>query len=526
VLLNNWPIDRVKRRLDRSAYQRNETTDEHRSTQIKKHFIGAHRCSSVVPDSIAKPLVLIRTAANRQEIVAVSREAYETGIRAGMTLAEARAICSHVVHLEHEPHKDAVALEALARWMMRFSPVVAVATNGSIFLDLTGCERVFKGLSNLFNQVAAAMKRFRVSARLAVAPTPGAAWAIAYASGKSICDAAEIATALEDLPPIALRISRDTAATLHHLGIDTIGQLMRLPRDTLPARFGNELLKRLDQALGNIPEPLVPLEPFAPIQARMDFDGAVESLEAIWIVFKKLITQVVADLLRRGHGAREIEVEFYRAYAVTLCKTIYLSRPSRDPSNLFNLLRCAMETVQTDVGFLGISLIVARSQRVSDEQIQLLEHEEFVAETELSHLIERLCIRLGNEVIEQPVLVESYVPEKAWQKGSGFRVKGSGGTLSLSFLNPKPLTLNPFPEEIHAIVTPSEDRDGRPVSFTWRGKVHRLPHAVGPERIAGQWWQGHHRTRDYFDVEDEEGRRFWVFRVMETNRWYVQGEFE
>jgi protein ImuB len=83
------------------------------------------------------------------------------------------------------------------------------------------------------------------------------------------------------------------------------------------------------------------------------------------------------------------------------------------------------------------------------------------------------------------------------------------------------------PEEIRVIVTPSHDLDGRPVSFTThQGKVHRLEHAVGPERIAGQWWVGHDKTRDYFDVEDSTGKRFWIFRVLQSARWFVQGHFE
>ncbi len=373
------------------------------------------------------------------------------------------------------------------------------------------------------------MKRLEIHARLAVAPTPGAAWAVAFGSKEvRIIGPSDLPGAIETLPPAALRIGPDTANALHHLGIDTIGQLMRLPRKSLPARFGNELLLRLDQALGKVAEPLVPLEPFSPIQARMDFEGAVDSLEAIWIVFKKLITTIVAELLRRGHGARELQVEFFRPYAVTLHKTIRLSRPSRDPGILFNLLRCAMETLETDVGFLGINLIVAGSQRVNEEQIQLLEHEEFAAESELSHLIERLCIRLGDEAIARPALVESYVPEKAYSwHGFSTRVEGSTRVENPCHVNATtPLHLLNNLEEIRVMVSPSDDRDGRPISFSWRGEVHRLLHAVGPERIAGQWWQGHHKTRDYFDVEDPNGKRFWIFRVMESGKWYVHGEFE
>jgi protein ImuB len=536
--------------------------------------------------AIQNPLVLVRTIANRQDVVAVSDEAHGFGIRVGMTLAQARALCAQVEHIEHEPHRDIVALEALGRWMMRFSPVVALpplapgegqkprmkdegrrmkqrqdssfilhpsffSSNAltltlsrrergqdGLFLDLTGCERVFGGLDNLIAQISTSLNRFRLRASLAVAPTPGAAWAAAYArsrqagpSGPGPCpiiDPSGIARALENLPPIALRIPSEIAQSLHHLGIETIGQLMKLPRHTLPARFGNELLLRLDQALGHVSEPLVPLEHFSPIEARMDFDGAVDSLEAIWIVFKTLITRIVPELLRRGQGARELTVEFFRPYAITLHKTIQLSRPSRDPGNLFNLLRCAMETLETDVGFLGIRLIVSRSQRVADEQIQLLEHEEFIAETELDHLIERLRIRLGEQVIAQPILVESHVPEKAYS-WHGFLTRAESRA---RVKNPchietiRPLHLLNMPEPIGVIVTPSHDRDGRPVSFSWRGQVRRIVHSTGPERIAGQWWRGHRKTRDYFDVEDPDGKRCWIFRVMETGKWYVHGEFE
>jgi protein ImuB len=460
-------------------------------------------------------------------------------------------------------------------------PASGAAKQDALFLDLTGCERVFKGLDNILARIESAMNRFRIGCRLAVAPTPGAAWALAFASNLStknvvrdtgvppvwmiskstgsadsssltragrpchdsdssipiVQNTSDLLHILDPLPAIALRISPEIALALNHLGIHTIGQLMKLPRNALPARFGDELLLRLDQALGNIPEPLVPLQPFSPIQARMDFDGAVDNLEVIWIVFKRLITKIVAELLKRGHGAQELEAEFYRPYAVTLHKTISLSRASRDPSNLFNLLRCAMEHLETDVGFLGIKLIVSRSQRVSDEQIHLLEHEEFIAETELSHLIERLRIRLGNEILAQPELIESYVPENAYSwHGLLARVNGSRSS-GPAVLDPptqakslchsvRPLHLLKMPQEIRTIVSPSDDCEGFPISFTWKGQIHRLQHTTGPERIAGQWWQGHHRTRDYFDVEDEVGQRFWVFRVRETNKWYVHGEYE
>ena len=76
------------------------------------------------------------------------------------------------------------------------------------------------------------------------------------------------------------------------------------------------------------------------------------------------------------------------------------------------------------------------------------------------------------------------------------------------------------------MVSPSDDREGRPVMFVHEDGVHRVAHCVGPERIAGRWWDGNDKTRDYFDVQDETGRRFWVFRVTQTGKWYLHGVFE
>jgi protein ImuB len=482
-----------------------------------------------------RPIVITRTVANRQIVVAMSSSAAAMGVRPGLTLTESRALCPDLSNAEHDPARDARALEALARWMMRFTPVVALPETSkdeseisnlksqishSIYLDLTGCERVFGGVSNIVRDVMTSLNRLRVSASVAVASTPGAAWALAsFSDNGRIIPREDLSSVLSTLPVAGLRLDDDLLESLHHLGIETIGQVISLPRHALPSRFGSKLLHRIDQALGRIAEPLVPLTYFAPIEARMDFDGAVDSIEAIYLVFKRLIGDVVSELARRGCGVREIEIEFFRAYAQTIKHTIGLSRPSRDPVNLFNLIRCATENLDGGGdGFLGIRLFVARAERISDEQIALLDQERYAGEIELAQLIERLRVRMGEGAIATPALVESHLPERAW----------TYACVSTRVENPchgRPLQLLPEPTEIAVMVSPSEDRDGRPILFRHQHQVHELRHAIGPERISGEWWRGHDRTRDYFDVEDDEGRRFWLFRVQETNRWYLHGVF-
>ncbi|HEY8668757.1 MAG TPA: DNA polymerase Y family protein [Tepidisphaeraceae bacterium] len=546
------------------------------------------------------PLLVVRTVATRQVVLDACEGARAYGIREGMTLAEARALCAHVRHVEQDQPRDRKALESLGRWMMRFSPTVALdcgenadppgstralskasvrgkhppgCTPRAILLDVTGSERLFGGFDRLLRRVRQAMSGMRIQASLAIAPTPGAAWALAMAGKENIVSvggAEHLMEVLAPLPVTALRLPDELADALHHLGLNTIGQVRELPRGLMPVRFGTLLGHRLEQAMGNIAEPLVPLAYRAPIEASMDFDGVVESLEAIWMVFQQLIGQIIVDLIRRGCGARQLRVELPRAHSPAIEKTILLSRPSRDPVNLFNLFRCALETLegvgksnqsdgtterqsaakseggerkgryfsrrrvrQREEGFVGMRLSVPVFERISEEQVQLLEHEEHAGQMELAHLIERLRIRLGEESIMQAKLVESYIPERAWGKeASEVRVPNAGKKTSVndSMLKAacvfRPLHLFLVPVEIAVMVAPSHDRDGRPIAFTHVGVAYRVCHAVGPERISGQWWDGHNKTRDYFDVETESGMRFWMFRVGQTRKWYLHGMFE
>jgi protein ImuB len=473
-----------------------------------------------------------------------------------LSLAEARALCPGVVQADHDSAGDAKALEALGRWMTRFTPVVQCCEMG-VLLDVTGTDRLYGSMESLAGRLSRALKALGITAaRVAIAPTPGAAWAMTFGDSSAVVvDEDHLLTALAPLPPSAFRLDEGTLVTLHHLGIETVGQLLAIPRDLLPARFGPGLLLRVDQALGCVAEPLAPL-PYCPaIEAAMDFDGVVDSLETLQTTFKELIGRVAGQLVRRGLGARRLAVTFLRPYAEPIEKTIDLSSPTRNEAVLFNLIRCAMETVgeakarkgrktvhvfslrrsvapslrryemYQPAGFTGLRLGVPCFERLSEEQIFLLEQEEHAGRLELDRLVERLHIRLGEEALTVVEAVESYVPERAYRVGGSDRVQSSGFRVQEEQC-PRPLHLLLVPREIPVMVRPSDDRDGAPVSFTLDGKLHRIAHAVGPERIAGTWWAGHDKTRDYFDVEDEAGRRWWVFRVTETSKWYLHGTFE
>lgn len=498
IRLLNWPIDRLCRRR----------------RELRDH-----------------PLALVSTVGNRRLISAACSQARKFSVRPGIDQAEAKAICPSLVCLAHDADADARGLRSLGRWMMRFTPIVCVASGpddpigmpDALLLDLTGCERVFRGMDKLLGKTKAAVERFQLDARIALGPNPGAAWAMTFTPTEKLIDA----------PCESLRLDNDSVAKLYHLGIQTIGQLQRFPRKQLPSRFGPLLTLRLDQLFGQAFEPLVPLDPPTVISAKMDFDGVVTSLEAIWVVYRDLLGRVISQLSRHGRGVRELDVQFIRAYATPIDRTIKLSRPSRDPVNLFNLFRCATEQLEGSRKneFLGMRLRVTVHEPLPDEQVNLLDGESYAGQLELDQLIERLCTRLGERAIAQVDAVESHIPERAYRSKLAQAIRQVRSDLAArkSLENHRsnsahPLLLLSRPHEIPVTVNPFNDTFGQPMQFIGQGgHVHRLPHVVGPERIAGQWWEGHNKTRDYFDVEDEAGQRFWLFRVNETSRWFLHG---
>ncbi len=332
-----------------------------------------------------------------------------------MSLVEACSLCEGLEYLESEPDKDNRALERFGRWLIQFSPIVAPQPPDAIAIDVTGTEAIFGSQVKLLATVARAIAKLDIRATVATAPTLGGAWAMAYSleQGGCVVEPGELRTALEPLTLASLRIEEPARQTLAHLGVHTVGQLLQIPRSTLPSRFGEALLQRVDQALGVLPEPLVGLAHIEPIVESLEFEGKVESQETLDYAIGQLMDRVLPVLHRRGCGARQVHVDFLRDKLLPVRKTVSLAQPSRHRRLLMNLLRCSLETLQTNEGFIGLRLEIIGSEKVVESQMTLFEQQEQIGQAELGHLVERLLVRLGEPAVQGGVLVESHAPERA-----------------------------------------------------------------------------------------------------------------
>jgi protein ImuB len=496
------------------------------------------------------PLITSIREANRVVIGAACPHAQALGLRPGMPLTQARAQVRGLDIRPADPTSDLAALRRLAILAARrWSPIVALSGADGLFLDLTGTAHLFGGEAVMARRIVRLLARLGYTARIAVADTPGAAWALARSPACTvlICPSGTHAEALAPLAIEALRIDPAAAELLRRLGVERIGQLAAMPRAPLVRRFGGGLATRLSQALGELPEPLDPVIPQEAIAVTQRFAEPILTAQAIEHWLGMLVPRLAAALAEAGLGARGVELIAERIDGVPQRIRLGLARPSRDPAHLLKLLVRRIEDIEPGFGVDALTLHVRRANPLGAEPF--VERLDAQTAPDLAPLVDTLATRIGLARLWRMRAIESDVPERSAARApvldpperTGQRLKlddvgqlQRGAALQpWHALWPKPARLLPRPERIDHVM--AELPDHAPRRFTWRGRAHRIVRADGPERIHGEWWKRsaeRDSIRDYFRVEDEEGRRYWLFRSGDGERaasgdlsWYLHGIF-
>jgi protein ImuB len=440
-----------------------------------------------------------------------------------MAVAQARALVPGLDIRDHDPEADAALLQRLALFAARrWTPRAAVSPPDGLLLDLTGVAHLFGGEEKMCRRILAFCERAGFAARIAVAGTPGAAHALVRFGPNTLCPANGEPEALAPLPLAALRGEGAGLAPARRLGLETVGDLLPLPRGPLQRRFGRTLLARLDQALGRIGEPIEPVVPEEAPCAVLRFAEPIATAEAIAEALALLMERLIATLREAGLAARTLALLCDRVDGKIERIAIGTARATRDGAHLLRLLAMKIETIEPGFGLDSMRLLAGRLEPLGPEQ---LSGDKPCAD--LAELVDRLAGRLGPSRLYRASAVESDVPER-----SVARVGPLDSTESWPKW-PRPVRLLSPPERIDNVVALLPDLPPR--RFTWRGRAYRVARADGPERIHGEWWK---RTaeaegvRDYFQVEDEEGGRFWLYRRGDgvdhrtgDLSWYLHGVF-
>ena len=485
------------------------------------------RCASDVPPEA--PLALVVEAAHGTMIHAVNKAAMAGGARRGMRLTDARAL-NPALHIQPA---DLAAEEAqladMARWARRWSPLVEVEGADGLRLDVSGVAHLFGGERGLVADVADCFERAGFATRIAIAPTPAAAWALArFGADGTICGN-DIASALAPLPVAALRLSALATRTLERLGLKTIETLAGIERRSLARRFreADNPLDALDRALGRRPEPLTGERSEPPPRAALRLAEPVEHPEAASQALDILVPRLVAELEARKLGARQLALTGYRVDGSLVEAAVATAIPSREAKHLKRLLADKAASLDPGFGFDAFVVTADWAEPLGAAQDSLVE--EPSGDAEIARLVDRLTVKLGASRVRRPSARESHIPERASGWSAAVATTAAEDTHPSSA--PRPQRLLDRPEAIAVIYATPE---GLPRRFVWRRAVHDIARVAGPERIAPEWWRqpSGARLRDYYQVEDQAGRRYWIYRegVIGDGRgglpvWFIHGLF-
>ncbi|WP_371168977.1 Y-family DNA polymerase [Aliiroseovarius sp. 2305UL8-7] len=482
---------------------------------------------SAPPDDVA--IVLATEGPHGPIVHATNRAARMAGATTGARVVDVKAISPDLQVEYADIAGDKAALERLMIWSRRWCPWTVIDGPNGLILDTTGADHLLGGEAAMLIDMETRLSSLGLSAQLAVAPTWGAAWALArYGPVRAICDAGQTTSMLGPLPAAGLRLDPVTLLLLHRLGLKTVGEISDVPRLSLARRFArvathtNPLL-RLDQAMGHLAEPVASEEthPRFKAQARLP-----EPIQDPTSYLPGLCADLCLQLANHGFGCRSIQLSVYHTDGDASTIGAATAAPSRDPDHLHRLFVDKLERINPGYGFDLITLEADVIEPV--ELVQTRLEGEAEDDVELPQLLDRLTARLGGRSIKRPVLRESHVPERAEKALGALRPTQK---MAQPVARERPLRLLSTPEEIRVLYAVPE---GPPAQFTWRRQTHRVARYAGPERIAPEWWHDcpGTRLRDYFKIEDQSGKRLWLYREGLHKdgrggdpRWFVHGMF-
>jgi protein ImuB len=470
------------------------------------------------------PFVLRSASHGRMVITAANASAEGKGIHRGMVLADARAVVPDLEVLDDKIDLSEKLLQRIAEWSIRFTPVVAIDPPDGLLLDATGCSHLWGGDQSYLDDMAKKLNARGYSVRTAIADTPGVAWAVArFGTQPPVVGVGAHIKALLSLPPEALRLDPETVERLHKLGLHQVRQFINMPRSSLRRRFGQQFIMRMDMAVGREEEVLHPVLPIEPYQERLPCMEPIVTATGIEIAIQQMLKTLCLRLQQEQKGLRSAIFKCYRVDGKVEQVEIGTNSPTVHVHHLFKLFEIKLSTIEPA---MGIELFILEALQVEDHyphQEKMWEGAGGLDDVRLSELIDRLAGKVGMRAIQRYVPDEHYWPERSYKPAASLQEKAVT-TWRINVLRPLQVLQNPERIEVTAPIP-----DYPPMLFRYKGKLHQIVKADGPERIEQEWWiqQGQHR--DYYRVEDQEGRRYWLFRLGhyhdEKYQWFIHGFF-
>ncbi|MET0280117.1 MAG: DNA polymerase Y family protein [Steroidobacteraceae bacterium] len=411
------------------------------------------------------------------------------------------------------------ALSLLVTRAQAFTSRVAVEASDVVLLELGGSQRLFGGLPGLLRALRSAFPR---PLQLALAPTPLAAVLLARA-GRNCCvvSAARLAGRLAPLPLRHLHWPPQEVQRLASMGVNTMAELLRLPRAGVARRIGPERLLQLDRLTGSRSDPRLALRAPERFRARIDPDYETIDRDRLLAALAPSLTQLEEFLRERQRGVMALRLVLHGRrghFAECLLRCVV---PEYRAARFAALLAARLEATAIAGPVRRMELTAGRLRRFIASSGSLWgpgEHGGGAAR-QAPEFLQTLMARLGEQAVYGLTGVDEHRPERQQLKVWPTLLPGPAQPVPLpGALRPCGLLPEPVPLQII--------RDAA-------GQVRRLLHAgaeltllSGPERIETGWWDGAEVARDYYIARAADGGEWWIFRDCgRPRRWFLHGCF-
>lgn len=460
----------------------------------------------------------------RITITATSTAAEKQGIFVGSILADAKAIVPDILTFDDQAYLAKKLLTKIAKWAIRYSPIVCIDLPDGIILDSSGCSHLWGGEEAYLAHIITKLTEAGYHCHGAIADTIAASWAIArYGKKSPIIAKYGQYNALLNLPPAALRIEEQIIIRLHKLGFDKIGKFIQLPTSMLRRRFGSELLLKLGQALGTEEEAITPIIVVPPYEERLPCLEPICTKTAIEMAIERLLKTLCQRLAGEGLGIRSAELKGYRLDGRITQTKIGTNQATNKVAHLAKLFGLKINQIEPALGIELFSLTATKVEPVLIHQEKLWSGKSGLASQSLAQLLDRLAGKIGQQAIRRYLPQAHYWPERSLRPAISLEEKVE---TTWQRTNPRPMEMLKKPEPVQ-VTAPVPDYP--PMNFRYRDELHIVKKADGPERIEQEWWLENGEHRDYYILEDEQGRRYWIFRLghyhEEKSSWFLHGFF-
>ena len=477
------------------------------------------------PELLNEAIAVVEGNGSNAHVVAATRRARTKGIRAGMSLAQARSILPKLIARGRDAECERTAQEALLEVAESFSPRVEDTCDGVVYADVAGMGRHFDSDTELAKAAIRAAEGVSLPARAGVAASKLAARVAAeLPQSPTIVDPGKEAEFLAPLPLTRLSPQLDAATTLTRWGLASIGDLARLPESEIASRLG-ELGRDLHYAARGIdPRPLIPRAMPPEFREGMELEWPLVALEPFLFVANAALDRLMKRMEVQGFACTRLELTMNLEPDGFHSRAIDLPAPTRDVKTMLTLLRLDLEKQPPGAPVVGFSL-VAHPDRPRRAQLSLFGPAALSPE-KLATTIARLVSMLGDGRVGMATTVDGHLPERhaiadyAPPPPPDARRKParSRGLLAVRVFRP------PIPVDV---ITREEDGETHIAEIHGDGDyAGAVRVSSGPWRVEASWWSEVVADREYWDAELIRGGVYRMYRDEVQGAWFLDARYD